>query len=183
MERIDPRARSDAYGNRINRSHSALLANIVPWASILLGSILPLFFIASALPIMPPVGFLLLLGWRLVRPGLLPVWAGLPLGMFDDLFSGQPFGFGILTWSLALIAIELIETRLPWRSFWQDWFTAGIVTTVYLIAGWLLSGGSPTLHSLVALVPQLVLSILLFPVLARLIARLDQFRLHRWKSL
>ncbi len=183
MERIDPRARSDAYGNRINRSHSALLANIVPWASILLGSILPLFLIASALPIMPPVGFLFLLGWRLVRPGLLPVWAGLPLGMFDDLFSGQPFGFGILTWSLALIAIELIETRLPWRSFWQDWFTAGIVTSVYLIAGWLLSGGSPTLHSLVALVPQLVLSILLFPVLARLIARLDQFRLHRWKSL
>ena len=183
MERIDPRARSDAYGRRINRSHSTILANVVPWASILLGSIVPVFIIASALPIMPPLGFLLLLGWRLVRPGLLPVWAGLPLGLFDDLFNGQPFGFGILTWSLTLIAIEIIETRLPWRSFWQDWFTASILTSVYLIAGWLLSGGSPTLHSLIALVPQFVLSILLFPVIARLVARLDQFRLHRWKTL
>ena len=183
MERIDPRARSDAYGRRINRSHSTILANVVPWASILLGSIVPLFIVASALPIMPPLGFLLLLGWRLVRPGLLPVWAGLPLGLFDDLFNGQPFGFAILTWSVTLTAIEMMETRLPWRSFWQDWFTASIVTSVYLAVGWLLSGGSPTLHSLIALVPQLVLSILLFPVLARLIARLDQFRLHRWKSL
>ena len=183
MERIDPRARSDAYGRRINRSHSTILANVVPWASILLGSIVPLFIVASALPIMPPLGFLLLLGWRLVRPGLLPVWAGLPLGLFDDLFNGQPFGFAILTWSVTLIAIEIMETRLPWRSFWQDWFTASIVTSVYLAVGWLLSGGSPTLHSLIALVPQLVLSILLFPVIARLVARLDQFRLHRWKTL
>ena len=182
MERFDPRARSDAYGSRINRSHSVVLANLVPWGSILAGSILPVFVIASALPIVPPLGFLLLLGWRLVRPGLLPVWAGLPLGFVDDLFNGQPFGFAILFWSLSLIAIEAIELRLPWRAFWQDWFTAGIITLVYVTAGWLLSGGTPTVHSLVALVPQAVLSILLFPLLARLVSRLDRFRLHRWKS-
>ena len=67
----------------------------------------------------------MLLGWRMVRPGLLPLWAGAPLGAFDDLVSGQPFGSAILLWSLAMIAIELIETRFPWRGFWQDWFTAG----------------------------------------------------------
>ena len=183
MERIDPRARSDAYGNRINRSHSTFLATVVPWGSILVASILPLFPIASALPLLPPLGFLLLLGWRLVRPGLLPVWAGIPLGLFDDLFSGQPFGFAILTWSLALIGIEILEGRLPWRAFWQDWFTAGIVVSVYLALGWLLSGATPNIHSLIALVPQFVLSILLFPILSRIIARLDRFRLHRWRTI
>ena len=183
MERIDPRARSDAYGNRINRSHSTFLATVVPWGSILVASILPLFPIASALPLLPPLGFLLLLGWRLVRPGLLPVWAGIPLGLFDDLFSGQPFGFAIMTWSLALIGIEILEGRLPWRAFWQDWFTAGIVVSVYLGLGWLLSGATPNIHSLIALVPQLVLSILLFPILSRIIARLDRFRLHRWRTI
>lgn len=180
MERNDPRARSDAYGSRINRSHSPLLANIIPWASILIASLIPIFAVAAALPMMPPLGFLLLLGWRLVRPGLLPVWAGFPLGLFDDLYSGQPFGFAILTWSVTLLVIEAIENRWPWRAFWQDWFTAGILTILYLLVGWLLSGATPTLPSLVALVPQLLLSILLFPVIARLVARLDDLRLRRW---
>ena len=99
MERNDPRARTDAYGSRINRSHSNMLANAVPWASIMVASILPVFPIATALPVVPPLGLLMLLGWRLVRPGLLPVWAGLPLGLIDDLFSGQPFGFAMFVWS------------------------------------------------------------------------------------
>ena len=122
MERMNPRSRSDAYGSRINRSHSTVLANGVPYLSIMLASVLPLIVIASALPIVPPLGFLMLIGWRLVRPGLLPVWAGFPLGLFDDLFSGQPLGSAALLWSLAMIAVEVIETRFPWRSFAQDWF-------------------------------------------------------------
>lgn len=182
MERNDPRSRSDAYGSRINRSHSPLLANVVPWISIVICSILPIFPIAAALPMIPPLGLLMLLGWRLVRPGLLAVWAGMPLGLVDDLYSGQPFGFAIFTWSLIMLAIELIETRMPWRAFWQDWFTAGILITGYLFSGWLLSGGQPTIHSLVALVPQLVITILLFPVAARLVAKLDRWRLHRWRA-
>ena len=182
MERNDPRSRSDAYGSRINRSHSPLLANLVPWSSIVVGSVLPIFAVATALPMIPPLGLLMLLSWRLVRPGLMPVWAGMPLGLIDDLYSGQPFGFAIFTWSLIMIAIELIETRMPWRAFWQDWFTAGILILAYLVSGWLLSGGQPTIHSLVALVPQLVITILLFPVAARLVATLDRFRLHRWRA-
>ncbi|MXO95799.1 rod shape-determining protein MreD [Erythrobacter aquimaris] len=181
MERMEPRARSDAYGSRINRSHSPLLANVIPWLSILLGSLLPVFAIAAALPMVPPLGFLTLLAWRLVRPGLLPVWAGFPLGLFDDLFSGQPFGFAILLWSMTMLVIEFVELRLPWRAFWQDWFTAGLLVVVYLLAGWLLSGATPTLPALVALIPQLLMSVLMFPIVARIVARLDRLRLMRWK--
>ncbi|MFA6220366.1 MAG: rod shape-determining protein MreD [Erythrobacter sp.] len=183
MERINPRSRSDAYGSRINRSHSPAFAYSVPWLSVMLGSLVPLFLIAVAMPMVPPTGLLMLLGWRLVRPGLLPIWAGLPLGLFDDLFSGQPFGFGVLSWSLALIAIEAIESRFPWRSFWQDWFTASMLVAAYLLSGWLLSGATPTTSSLAALGPQLVFSTLLFPPFARLVARLDRFRLARRKRL
>ena len=183
MERMNPRSRSDAYGSRINRSHSTVLATVIPYISILIASVLPLIVIASALPIVPPLGFLMLIGWRLVRPGLLPVWAGLPLGLIDDLFSGQPFGFAMFVWSLIMLAIEVVEMRLPWRAFWQDWFTAGLLIVGYLFAGWLLSGAQPTIHSLVALVPQLVLTILLFPIAARFVAMLDRFRLTRWRAL
>ena len=183
MERNDPRSRTDAYGSRINRSHSRLLANFVPWASIIIAIVLPVFPIATAMPLVPPLGLVMLLAWRLVRPGLLPVWAGVPLGLLDDLYSGQPFGFAVFTWSLVMLGIEILETRMPWRSYWQDWFTAAMVIVSYLIAGWLLSGGQPTVHSLVALFPQFVLTVLIFPIAARLVAMLDRVRLTRWKVL
>jgi rod shape-determining protein MreD len=176
MERMNPRSRSDAYGSRINRSHSTVLANGVPYLSIMLASVLPLIVIASALPIVPPLGFLMLIG-------LLPVWAGFPLGLFDDLFSGQPLGSAALLWSLAMIAVEVIETRFPWRSFAQDWFTAGLILPVYLLAAMLFSGGEPSLPMLIALVPQIVLSILLFPLVALFVAFLDRKRLTRWRKL
>ncbi len=142
MERLDPRARSDIYGRRINRAHSPLRARSVPWVSIMLGSALPVLLMADLMPVLPSLGFLLLLGWRMVRPGLLPLWAGAPLGAFDDLMSGQPFGSAIMLWSLAMIAIELIETRFPWRDFWHDWFTATVLALAYWQATLLFSGAS-----------------------------------------
>ena len=181
MERYAPRARSDAYGRRINREHSPLVATALPWLSILVGSLLPLFFIATALPLMPPTGYVMLVAWRLVRPGLLPVWAGFPLGLFDDLFSGQPLGSGMFLWSLTMIAIEILDSRIPWRSFWQDWIAAGLTLLVYLLAAFLLSGAEAGVPALVALGPQAMLSVLLFPAAARLASGLDRMRLTRWR--
>ncbi|MFN2100745.1 rod shape-determining protein MreD [Altererythrobacter sp. MF3-039] len=183
MEQLNPRSRSDEYGSRINRDHSRILVYAVPWASVLLGSFIPSILIATALPLIPPLGFIMLLAWRMLRPGLLPVWAGFPLGIFDDLFSGQPFGSAILLWSLAMIALEVIETRFPWRDFWLDWVTASGLLIVYIAAGALLSGASITLPMLVALGPQLLLSILTYPLLTRIASRLDRFRLMRIRTI
>lgn len=181
MERYAPRARSDAYGRRINREHSPLIALAVPWLSIMVASLVPMFFIATALPLVPPAGFAMLVAWRLVRPGLLPVWAGFPLGLFDDVFSGQPLGSGVMLWSLTMIAIELLDRRIPWRSFWQDWAAAALALLAYLFASFLVSGASATTAALVALGPQALLSVLLFPAAARLVATLDRLRLTRYK--
>jgi rod shape-determining protein MreD len=125
---------------------------------------------------------MLLLAWRLLRPGLLPLWAGLPLGLFDDLYSGQPFGSGVLLFSLTLIAIELIEIRFPWRNFWLDWLTASAMLIVYLGAAAVLSGAPLTVVQLTVILPQLLLSVVLFPIVARLVAHLDRLRLMRvWR--
>ena len=181
MERYALRARSDAYGRRINRTHSPLVALAMPWLSIIAGSLLPMFFIASALPLLPPTGYLMLIAWRLVRPGLLPVWAGFPLGLLDDLFSGQPLGSGIFLWSVTMIGIELVDRRLPWRSFAQDWIAAALGVVGYVLAAFVLSGATPTAPALVALGPQVLLAVLLFPAAARLVAALDRLRLTRWR--
>lgn len=177
METLHPNARRDPFGSRINRAQSPLLAYGLPWLTILLGSLTPWLPIIAAAPILPPFGLMFLLAWRLVRPGLLPLWAGLPFGFFDDLYSGQPFGSGILLFSLVLLAVELIEIRFPWRNFWLDWATATVVLAGYLAITAVLSGAS--LVQLTVIVPQLVLSTVLFPVVARLVAQLDRLRLMR----
>ena len=179
METLHPNARRDPFGSRINRAQSPLLAYGLPWASILLGSLTPWLPIISPAPVLPPLGLMMILAWRLVRPGLLPLWAGVPLGFFDDLFSGQPMGSGILLFSLILIGIELIEIRFPWRSFWFDWLTASGIVAMYLVVAGLLSGLGLSLDRLQILVPQLLLSIMLFPFVARLVAHLDRLRLMR----
>lgn len=171
------------YGLRINREPYAWRVHGVPYLSIMLASLAPVFLIADVMPLLPPLGFVLLLGWRMMRPGLLPLWAGAPLGAFDDLISGQPFGSAILLWSLAMIAIELIETRFPWRGFWHDWFTAGLMTTVYWLAALLVSGAPITSEMLMAAFPQVLLAILLYPIVARMVARLDRFRLARARTI
>ncbi len=179
MERYSPAARSDRYGSRINRTQSPLRASIVPYASILIGSLLPFVLLADVMPLAPPLGFLVLIAWRIMRPGLLPLWVGVPLGAFDDLFSGQPFGSAVLLWSLTMIALEMIETRFPWRGFWQDWFSAGLAIVLYIFAAMAVSGATPTIHQLIAAVPQVLLSVLLYPIISRMIAWLDRYRLSR----
>lgn len=185
MERLgqNPRRSASRYGGGLNRAHSPVRAHTVPYLSILAGSVLPVVLLADVMPLLPPIGFMALLCWRLMRPGLLPVWAGVPLGAFDDLFSGQPFGSAILLWTLTMFAFEIIETRLPWRGFWQDWFTAGPVLVIYIVAAMVVSGATLTLPLFLAAVPQIVLAVLLYPLFARGIAWLDRFRLARSRRL
>lgn len=182
MERVNPQSRRDAYGSRINRAPSPMLVFAVPVVSILLATLLPLFFITGAVPYVPPLAFMMLMAWRIIRPGIFPVWIGFPLGLFDDLFSGQPFGSAIMLWSLAMIAIDVIEARFPWRSFVQDWLTVAGFTALYIVAGAFVSGAEVTAPMLFALAPQVVLAIVLFPIVARLVARLDRLRLTRFRE-
>lgn len=179
METLNPKSRRDPFGSRINRDQSPLLAYGLPWASILLGSLTPWLPVISAAPVLPPLGLMMMLAWRLIRPGLLPLWAGFPLGLFDDLYSGQPFGSGILLFSVALIVIELIEIRFPWRNFWLDWLTATAIIVPYLAVSALVSGAKMTSVQLTVIIPQLLISIMIFPIVARMVALLDRLRLMR----
>ena len=77
------RARNRMLRQRINRAPSPIIAVGLPWLSIILGSMLSTVLVIASAPIMPPLGFLTFLAWRQLRPGLLPIWAGLPLGLVD----------------------------------------------------------------------------------------------------
>jgi rod shape-determining protein MreD len=183
METLHPKARRDPYGSKINRSHMPLLALGVPWLTIMLGSLTPWLPVIASAPVLPPFGFVMMLAWRLLRPGLLPLWAGLPLGLFDDFYSGQPLGSGILLFSVTLIVIELVEARFPWRNFWLDWLMAAAILTTYIVLAALLSGGIESSVQLSVIVPMLVVSVVLYPLVARFVALLDRLRLMRVRRL
>lgn len=169
-----------ALTGRLARNRSPLRIRGTPVVSVMLASLIPSMLpMISLSPSIPPLGLLMLLAWRLLRPDMWPLWIGLPLGLFDDLATGQPVGSAMALWTLMLIAIESASQRLLWRDYVQDWLiaAAGLIAVImmswlftHLIAG---SAGAP----LSVLFPQIAASILLFPAMARLCAALDRWRL------
>lgn len=172
-----PEKLKDLTRPRINRAPSPLLAITLPWVLVMLGSLAPIWPLVASAPVLPPLGFLFLLGWLHLRPGIMPVWAGLPLGLFDDLFSGQPFGSAIVLWSLATIGMDFLETRFPWRGFVQNWIVASAVIAGYLLLAAWFTGVHRHPALLLAMLPQIGLSILAYPLTAQVVGLVDRLRL------
>ncbi len=172
--------RNFSGGRRINREPSPVLAVTLPWLLVVLGSMAPVLPVIASLPIMPPLGFLFLIAWLQMRPGLFPVWAGLPLGLFDDLFSGQPFGSAILLWSLVTMLLDFVEVRFPWRGFWLNWILAAVLTVSYLLAAALIASGS---SAILLLGPQILISVLLYPLFGRIVGAIDRLRLVPFRKI
>lgn len=162
---------------QINREPSKLLAITAPWLLVMIGSLSPTWPLIASAPLMPPFGFLFLVAWQQLRPGLFPVWAGLPLGLFDDLYSGQPFGSAVLLWSTAMIALDLFEARFPWRGVVFNWLVASGLSVVYLFVAAGIAGVGGGNASIRMLVPQMLFSILAYPLLALMVSLTDRFRL------
>lgn len=172
---------ADPFRKKINRAPSPLVAVVVPWLTVMLGSLSPTWPVIASAPLLPPLGFLVLLAWRQLRPGLLPVWAGLPLGLFDDFYSGQPLGSAVLLWSIALIVLEVIELRFPWRNFLLDWLVAAGLILAYLPTA--MGIAMKIMPSPVVLAPQLLISVFAYPLIGRLVALCDRLRLVRFRAL
>ncbi len=172
-----PRFAIDPFTKRINRAPSPVLARSTPWVMVIVASMIPAWPVIASAPLAPPLGFMVLLAWRQVRPGLLPVWAGLPLGMIDDIYSGQPFGSAVLLWSAAMILLDMAEVRFPWRNFLLDWLLAAGLVTAYILIGVALANGAGGDVPIRFVVPQVLMAVLFFPLAGRAVALADRFRL------
>lgn len=169
---------SREYESRIDREQSPARMLLVPIASVMAGSMLTSVLpLVAGVPMLPPFGLLILLGWRLMRPGMWPAWIGLPLGLFDDLYNGQPFGSSALIWSLCMIAVELLDLRGVWRDHLRDWLIASLLIMLAVLAGLGISALAHPAPEVHIVVPQILLSILLYPLTVRFCALLDGWRL------
>ncbi|KFG88658.1 Rod shape-determining protein MreD [Sphingobium herbicidovorans NBRC 16415] len=162
---------------RLGRHPSRFRLAGAPVIAVMLGSAISVMPLIAQAPVMPPFGLLLLLSWRLLRPELWRAWIGLPLGLFDDILSGQPIGSAMFLWTMTLIGIDAIEHRIVWRSYRQDWLIAAIAIIFCIVGGVFfarITGGGDIKLKLVA--PQMLWTILLFPFVVRQCARIDRWR-------
>jgi rod shape-determining protein MreD len=135
----------------------------------------------APLPVIPPLGLLTLLAWRLLRPELWAPWVALPLGLADDLLSGQTLGTGVVTWTLCLLLVDAVEGRLLWRDYWQEWLMAAALIAFAILAGWAIARWTGGAAPVALVLPQLAASILCFPIVGRVCAVLDRWRLATGK--
>ncbi len=164
------------YEPRLNRAASRWALIGIPAASVMLGSMTVLIPQISLYPLLPPFGLLILLAWRMIVRDLWPVWAALPLGLFDDIFSGQPLGSAMLLWTLVFLVLDIFDRWMMWRDFRQDWVIAGTLIAVVLLLGLAIANGSGGDTGVAVLLPQIAVSILMFPLMVRLCAKLDVLR-------
>ncbi len=150
-------------------------ARALPMATVAAASLLTAAPLVATAPLLPPFGLLVLLAWRLLARHALRPWSAAPLGLFDDLVSGQPLGSAVLLWSVAFLGIEVVEQRLVFRDFWQDWMIAAGALAFCLIGGRAIAAPFGA-HVDTALMLQLVAAALLFPLAARFVAWLDRKR-------
>ena len=78
-----------------------------------------------------------------------------------------------------MLALDLIDRRTMWRDYWIEWVLAAVLIAIDQWLQWRVAklvGGAP---DFVKMVPTIVISVCVFPVVAWFIARIDAWRLGR----
>ena len=151
----------------------------VPVASTLAAASLSLLPIVADAPISPDWGFMVLLAWRLLRPEMWTATIALPLGLFNDLLSGHPIGQSMALWTATLLMLDIVDSRAMYRDYWMDWLLAVVLMLAYIAGGWAISALMGSKVEFAVLWPQIALSVLAYPLVARLVVGLDRWRLSR----
>ncbi|MFM9851657.1 MAG: rod shape-determining protein MreD [Sphingomonadaceae bacterium] len=164
--------------NRIGRTPSGFRRRAVPIISTMLGSMLTLLPFIAVAPTMLPWGLIVFLAWRALQRHVWPVWMGVPLGLWDDLLSGSVVGTSMVLWTMILIGYEILDRQMIWRDFGQEWGFAAAILALVLLSASLISTIIIGPADPLLLMPQIAMSVLIFPLVTRLCAVLDEWRLR-----
>ena len=130
-------------------------------------------------PVIQDFAFLVLLAWRLLRPEMWSVTTAIPLGFLNDLLAGHPLGQSAALWTSIFLIMDLVDSRVAWRDYWMDWMLAAVFILGYTFGDWAIGRWMGSTAEFGILWPQIGASILLYPVVARIVLVLDRWRLAR----
>jgi rod shape-determining protein MreD len=151
----------------------------VPIGSTILACLLNVLPIVVSTPVVPDFAFMVLLAWRLLRPEMWSATTAIPLGLFNDLIAGHPIGQSVALWTTAFLLMDVIDSRVVWRDYWMDWLFASVFILAYTYGDWIIGRVMGSSAQFGVLWPQIGASILIYPVVARIVLVLDRWRLTR----
>jgi len=154
-------------------------AMYVPALTVVATSLLNALPIVSTAGWFPDFAFLGLIAWRLLRTDVWPAWWAAPLGLFNDLATGNPIGLSMSVWTAAMLALDLTDRRTQWRGYWLEWVLAALLLLGNEAAEWRVAQIMGASLPFSSAIPPLVISILAFPVAAFMVSRIDRWRLGR----
>lgn len=157
----------------------ALRRQYVPILSTIAACLLALLPIVVSSPVVPDFAFLTLIAWRLLRPEMWSATTALPLGLLNDLIGGHPIGQSMALWTITFLAFDIMDARVVWRDYLIDWLAAALAVSFYIVGGWYIGRMLGNRIELIVLLPQIGLSILAYPLVARVVLAIDRWRLSR----
>ena len=163
---------------RIGKAPSRYAA-FVPAITVVIAALLSALPIVSMSGWYPDFGYLVFIGWRLLRADPWPARWAAPLGFVNDLFTGYPLGFSVALWSATMLVLDLIDRRTMWRDYRTEWVLAAVLIAIDEWLQWRVAKLLDAAPPLSQMAPQLVISICVFPLSAWLISRIDAWRLGR----
>jgi len=157
-----------------------LRRRFVPLTSTIFAMLLGLLPIVASSLWVPNLAFLILITWRLVRPEIWQAQVALGLGLLADLIvPGAPLGQSMLLWTVIFLGLDYADYLLGTRDYWLDWTLATAAILFHSAGVWYIALLMGAEVSVLVMVPQLILSILAYPLMARIVLRLDRWRLAR----
>jgi rod shape-determining protein MreD len=78
-----------------------------------------------------------------------------------------------------MLVLDLVDRRTMWRDYWIEWVLAAMLIAFDEWLQWRVAGIAGAATPLVRIVPPIVISICLFPLIAWLVSRIDAWRLGR----
>jgi rod shape-determining protein MreD len=156
-----------------------LRRRFVPLVSTVAAMLMALLPIVTNALWIPNIGFLILITWRLMRPEIWPAQVALGFGLAADLISGAPLGQSMLLWTLIFLGMDYADRLLGVRDYWLDWLLAAAAIAFHSFGVWTIALLMGAKVSPLLMMPQLCLTILAYPLAARIVLRLDRWRLAR----
>jgi len=102
----------------------------------------------------------------------------LPLGLADDLLNGHFIGTSMALWTVAFLTFDWIDHHVVWRDYRMEWVIAAATILIVDAATWAFSQTPGTSGTVLTALPLAIAGILLFPIMVRLTAMLDRWRLQ-----
>jgi len=150
------------------------LRRSIPALTVVLAILVMALPTPLAWSVMPHLALLLVLIWASIQPRFMPVWLAFLLGLLFDMLVGLPIGHAALIFSAGVAAVRLAEAWVDGHSLMLDWIFVGTLILLAQLLSIQILELTGHMAALVPMLTQAALTILAFPIMVILAARIQR---------